>query len=159
MADVHIRSLPRWVPGPWRALERQGWRIRLLRFRDLQDRWESLSWEYFRLRDRGPGMLPRYLRLAEQMVATRRFPPPTFAGRVTISGERLTAARIRWRSSPTDVAACRDFTLTVDFRDPPTDAVIAAVAISLQIVVNGALTTDVDCDQAVALARAAVSAS
>ncbi|PSR23396.1 MAG: hypothetical protein C7B45_03540 [Sulfobacillus acidophilus] len=139
---VTVTLLPRWFPGRRRFVVWNHGFPRLLQGPNVLALLEGMTLEEFRLAgDPEPVVLP-YLSRVHPLLQGEPVPPLFGPGQaVTIHPDPLDDQLVRWISSTEDQQANRHISLTLEFAEPPQAAFIELVSLTLQIAVNGDLST------------------
>ncbi|PSR25396.1 MAG: hypothetical protein C7B46_20650 [Sulfobacillus benefaciens] len=151
---MRIHSLPRWVPGRQRFVVWGHGLPRVLTVPATLALMEGMTLEELRVAgDPESVALPDLLRV--NRVLKGETLPALFGERVTIHPISLEDRQIQWVSSAHDQHAHRQVSLWLTFSVPPEPSFVDLVTLTLQMAVNGSLSTEEEQRQMLTLMRTA----
>ena len=138
--SVRIHSLPRWVPGRRRFVVWGRGLPRVLTVPATLAVMEGLTLEEFRVVGDPESVTRPYLLRVDRVLKGETV-PALFGDRVTIHPVPLEDRQIHWISSASDQQARRQVSLVLTFSAPPAPSFVDLVTLTLQVAINGSLST------------------
>jgi len=142
---ISIRTLPRWIPGPWRAFRWGDGSFAFLRAVQLSESIATLRpLTEVQGRTAGPALLLALIAQASRVVENPQAVVPLFGSRVTITHEQRGRHLVQWTSDSAHQHhpnSSQAFWLRIHYRKMPPTPVLAALTAAIQLAVNGALST------------------
>ena len=147
---VRIHALPRWIPGRQRFVVWGHGLPRVLTVPATLGVMEGMTREELRVAGDPDSMTLPYLLRVDRVLKGETV-PALFGERVTIHSVPLEGQQIRWVSSAHDHQARRQVSLVLTFSVPPEPFFVDLVTLTLQMAVNGSLSTEEEHQRILAL--------
>ena len=151
--SVRIHSLPQWVPWHRRFVVWGRGLPRVLTVPATLAVMEDMTLEEFRVVGDPESVMRPYLLRVDRVLKGETV-PALFGDRVTIHPVPLEDRQIHWTSSASDQQARRQVSLVLTFSAPPEPFFVDLVTLTLQMAINGSLSTEEEQCQILALINA-----
>lgn len=138
---MRIHSLPRWVPGRRRFVVWGRGLPRVLTVPATLAVMEGMTLEEFRVIGDPESVMRPYLVRVDRVLKGETV-PALFGERVTIHPVSLEAQQIHWVSGAHDQQVHHQVSLVLTFSAPPEPLFVDLVTLTLQMAVNGSLSTE-----------------